>query len=384
MHEKKRTLVNYRDCVQPASILLGTINPNGSLYEALMEQRTLYNAQPCTPLHFQLIRSAQLQKGERLPRQPPISPPPSPSVPLSRLLSAEVAWQREVQPLLYWNQCKSMRLHNKACMESWEQWGEKQRLHTHARPFSCNIHKDLITEDLSWRFFHLLWNKRIVFFLVLPTRAYPWNFYSCVARKWVFHILVRGCAEEDCASFTRVGAEVRPRTDVREECTESTQKNNSPTTSLLFLFFCSLSLVCVCVCVVFFLFWRCVFAETILSQRRWKWFHAFSLAQPEMDVRFYPAPPANVGSCSLPTDPSCLSSLDYYHSNKVNNPPRSRVHPNASFLTCLSVCLCQHTMFTHCKRTLCTDAFFPSTGAHLLQNVKCQQLKWHWAWMRCC
>ncbi|TDH10680.1 hypothetical protein EPR50_G00078070 [Perca flavescens] len=36
-----------------------------------------------------------------------------------------------------------------------------------------------------------------------------------------------------------------------------------------------------------------------------------------MDVRFYPAPPANVGSCSLPTDPSCLSSLDYYHSNKA-------------------------------------------------------------------
>ncbi|XP_061638901.1 TOX high mobility group box family member 2-like isoform X4 [Phyllopteryx taeniolatus] len=36
-----------------------------------------------------------------------------------------------------------------------------------------------------------------------------------------------------------------------------------------------------------------------------------------MDVRFYPAPPANVGSCSLPADPSCLSSLEYYHSNKA-------------------------------------------------------------------
>ncbi|XP_041081118.1 TOX high mobility group box family member 2-like isoform X3 [Polyodon spathula] len=33
-----------------------------------------------------------------------------------------------------------------------------------------------------------------------------------------------------------------------------------------------------------------------------------------MDVRFYPATPANVGS--LPTDPTCLSSLDYYHCNK--------------------------------------------------------------------
>ncbi|XP_058847051.1 TOX high mobility group box family member 2-like isoform X1 [Acipenser ruthenus] len=33
-----------------------------------------------------------------------------------------------------------------------------------------------------------------------------------------------------------------------------------------------------------------------------------------MDVRFYPATPASVGS--LPTDPTCLSSLDYYHCNK--------------------------------------------------------------------
>ncbi|XP_067095569.1 TOX high mobility group box family member 2-like isoform X1 [Osmerus mordax] len=36
-----------------------------------------------------------------------------------------------------------------------------------------------------------------------------------------------------------------------------------------------------------------------------------------MDVRFYPAPPSSVGSCTLPTDPSCLGSLDYYHSNKA-------------------------------------------------------------------
>ncbi|XP_069390022.1 TOX high mobility group box family member 2 isoform X2 [Paralichthys olivaceus] len=33
-----------------------------------------------------------------------------------------------------------------------------------------------------------------------------------------------------------------------------------------------------------------------------------------MDVRFYPAPPASVGSCTLPTD----SGLDYYHSNKFD------------------------------------------------------------------
>lgn len=43
-------------------------------------------------------------------------------------------------------------------------------------------------------------------------------------------------------------------------------------------------------------------------------FHAVSLADSEMDVRFYPAPPSSVGSCTLPTD----SGLDYYHSNKVN------------------------------------------------------------------
>ncbi|XP_042563785.1 TOX high mobility group box family member 2 isoform X5 [Clupea harengus] len=34
-----------------------------------------------------------------------------------------------------------------------------------------------------------------------------------------------------------------------------------------------------------------------------------------MDVRFYPAPPSSVGSCTLPTD-SSLGSLDYYHCNK--------------------------------------------------------------------
>lgn len=44
-------------------------------------------------------------------------------------------------------------------------------------------------------------------------------------------------------------------------------------------------------------------------------FHAVSLADSEMDVRFYPAPPSSVGSCTLPTD----SGLDYYHSNKVND-----------------------------------------------------------------
>lgn len=101
-----------------------------------------------------------------------------------------------------------------------------------------------------------------------------------------------------------------------------------------------------------------VFAETIVSQRRWKWFHAFSLEQPEMDVRFYPAPPANVGSCSLPTDPSCLSSLDYYHSNKVNYKLCALVHWNGSCLTCLSLCEpkhnLQHTHLHNTKRMLRT------------------------------
>uniref|UniRef100_A0A1A8M2J0 TOX high mobility group box family member 2 n=2 Tax=Nothobranchius TaxID=28779 RepID=A0A1A8M2J0_9TELE len=48
-----------------------------------------------------------------------------------------------------------------------------------------------------------------------------------------------------------------------------------------------------------------------------------------MDVRFYPAPPANVGSCSLPTDPSCLSSLDYYHSNKAQYSVRLHTVPSS-------------------------------------------------------
>lgn len=62
-----------------------------------------------------------------------------------------------------------------------------------------------------------------------------------------------------------------------------------------------------------------------------------------MDVRFYPAPPASVGSCSLPTDPSCLSSLDYYHSNKVNDKTNKQTKYNKNnckaavhCLTCLT------------------------------------------------
>lgn len=142
--------------MQPPPIRLGTITQMEAFMKPWWKQSALYNAQPCTLLDFQLIRGAQLQKRERLPRQPPISPPPlsSPSVPLSRLLSAEVAWQREVQPLLYWNQCKNMQLHNKARMESWEQW----RKHNRLRVFVAVLivfsreKKELTKQDLSWRF----------------------------------------------------------------------------------------------------------------------------------------------------------------------------------------------------------------------------------------
>lgn len=56
-----------------------------------------------------------------------------------------------------------------------------------------------------------------------------------------------------------------------------------------------------------------VWLNNRVSQRHWNGFHAVSLAEPDMDVRFYPAHPSSVGS-----DPSCLSSLDFYHANKVN------------------------------------------------------------------
>ncbi|XP_078804115.1 TOX high mobility group box family member 2 isoform X5 [Oryzias latipes] len=47
-----------------------------------------------------------------------------------------------------------------------------------------------------------------------------------------------------------------------------------------------------------------------------------------MDVRFYPAPPASVGSCTLPTD----SSLDYYHSNKFDGDNMYMNENNQEFL----------------------------------------------------
>lgn len=79
---QKHRRTTETDSVQPPPIHLGTITQMEAFMKHWWKQSALYNAQPCTLLHFQLIRSAQLQKGERLPRQPPISPPPSPSVPL--------------------------------------------------------------------------------------------------------------------------------------------------------------------------------------------------------------------------------------------------------------------------------------------------------------
>ncbi|XP_041112434.1 TOX high mobility group box family member 2-like isoform X2 [Polyodon spathula] len=50
-----------------------------------------------------------------------------------------------------------------------------------------------------------------------------------------------------------------------------------------------------------------------------------------MDVRFYPATPASVGS--LPTDPTCLSSLDYYHCNKFDGDNMYLNENNQEFLS---------------------------------------------------
>lgn len=196
-------------------IRLGTITQMEAFMKHWWKQSALYNAQPCTLLHFQLIRSAQLQKGERLPRQPPISPPPSPFVPLSRLLSAEVAWQREVQPLLYWNHCKNMHLHNKACVESWEQRGNRGcRFMGYCSAVKNKTKKRSIKRGFKLEgCFYLFWNNGIV----LQTRACPWILYSPF--EWV-SVLHPGAMLWGGLRITRVGAEVRPRTDAREECAE--------------------------------------------------------------------------------------------------------------------------------------------------------------------
>ncbi|XP_031423884.1 TOX high mobility group box family member 2 isoform X4 [Clupea harengus] len=51
-----------------------------------------------------------------------------------------------------------------------------------------------------------------------------------------------------------------------------------------------------------------------------------------MDVRFYPAPPSSVGSCTLPTD-SSLGSLDYYHCNKFDGENMYMNENNQEFLS---------------------------------------------------
>lgn len=184
----------------------------------------------------------------------------------------------------------------------------------------------------------------------------------CFFYFWVSECFASWCGalRTDCAS-PEFGAEVRPRNGCEGKSEPS--QTHPLVFFFLFLFFCRL-------CFVSFL------AKTIVSPRRRKWFHAFSLAQPDMDVRFYPAPPANVGSCSLPTDPSCLSSLDYYHSNKVNNSPMCS-HLSVSLSVALYVYLYRAcSVFTH---THVFGRVF-STCAQLLQTypkkVKCQQIKW--------
>lgn len=82
--------------------------------------------------------------------------------------------------------------------------------------------------------------------------------------------------------------------------------------------------VFVCVCVL-----ACASRTGVLELLR---VHAVSPTDSEMDVRFFPAPPSSVGSCTLPAD----SGLDYYHPNKVTA-------LSTSLCVCLFVCpsICQ-------------------------------------------
>lgn len=93
---------------------------------------------------------------------------------------------------------------------------------------------------------------------------------------------------------------------------------------------------CVCVRAVFFVC-ACASRTGVLELLR---VHAVSPADSEMDVRFFPAPPSSVGSCTLPAD----SGLDYYHPNKVTALFTSFFF---SFFVCLSV-LCFILLYHRC------------------------------------
>lgn len=80
--------------------------------------------------------------------------------------------------------------------------------------------------------------------------------------------------------------------------------------------------------------------------------HAVSPADSEMDVRFFPAPPSSVGSCTLPAD----SGLDYYHPNKVTVLSTSLfclcVYPSM-FLSFCTVVLCHSCRrASHCNTSV--------------------------------
>lgn len=104
----------------------------------------------------------------------------------------------------------------------------------------------------------------------------------------------------------------------------------------------AVAFVCVCFCVRVL---ACASRTGVLELLS---VHAASPADSEMDVRFFPAPPSSVGSCTLPAD----SGLDYYHPNKVTALSTSLC---VCLFVCLSICQCFIFLYHRCARVVARE-----------------------------
>lgn len=207
---KKNIVELQRDSVQPTPIRLGTITQMEAFMKDWWKQSALYNAQPCTLFPANQKRAvAERRAVAKAATSPlPLLPP-------------------FLFPVYYRQRSHGRGKSNHFCTGTNARictsitkpvWSPESSGKTRGCTFMdfCSAAKVVLNrEDLSWRFwFYLLWNNGIV----LPTRVCPWNLL-CVLSEWV-SVSHPGAGLWGGLRITRVGAEVRPRTDVREECTE--------------------------------------------------------------------------------------------------------------------------------------------------------------------
>lgn len=199
-----------RHSVQPTPIRLGTKTQMEAFMKDWWKQSALHNAQPCTLFPANQKRAvAERRAVAKAATSPlPLLPP-------------------FLFPVYYRQRSHGRGKSNHFCTGTNARictsitkpvWSPESSGQTRGSAFMdfCPAAKVVLNrEDLSWSFWsHLLWTNGIVFA------------NTCASMKFTLRFWVSECLASWCAGLwgglriTRVGAEVRPRTDVREECAE--------------------------------------------------------------------------------------------------------------------------------------------------------------------